>query len=581
MEMNQRLSWLRGLVGRLHRQAAGALWSAVALSVLGQLALLLTMFLPFQVMFMLATRQLSRYLAWLPADWPFNALVIALVLATLALYGLHLLCGRWAAGWLAMAAERVLQHGNKLALFKDDKQQARDLVRRLVQWCVAGILWVVYAGLGMGLDAPVFVAVLLFAALHLLLAHRCLQPTHGSAVRWRQWLQARRARAFAVWGNSLFFFGFLLLFLQFLHAGRGDVLTAILALLLLRQMTLWMSQWALGLTSLPGLRHRADALFDPQQHYAPPPTASAHAFLAWLAPASRDAGLRQVLQQVIGVPVTGRLSCVWNDTGHLGLAAFDVDWDSTEGPECTDHVVSAEGADCTAAPRPQTYFVRCFAQVHRHLADHEARLFESHTPPPMAPRYLGRSQLGGISVLVFEGLPRQRPEAAVLPALRRQVHQACAATVLDAQLASAYVRTHTTLGHRLDAVLLQRMGVTAHTLDEQSALVRFEQALPAIRQRLAVLDCVLENPEVSLPVMRVDGAGQPVVWQWHRWKADVIHPQVPQTAPPLLALATVLGQIDRAARNGRPAEALHKLPHALALWEAVEQTPGAPGLANG
>jgi hypothetical protein len=543
-----RLRWLRGLIGRLHGLAAGALWSAVALLVLRQLVLLLAMFLPFQVMFMLATRQVSRYLRWAGDAMPFNTLLVALVLATLVLYGLQLLCGHWAAARLTLAASRVLQHGNKLALFKDDQQQARDVVRRLVSWCVAGLLWVLYAALGLQVDAPVFAAVLGVAALHFVLAQQLFRRPKGRRARWLEWLQTYRARASSVWSNSLFFLGFLVLFLQFLHAGQGDVLTAILALLLLRQMTVWLSQWVLGVVSLSALRHRVDALFDPQQHYAPPTAATLNAFLAWLAPNTRDAWMRAALHDVTGLAITGALSFGWNDTGLLGLAAFDVD------------VIDSDN--------PRAYFVRCFSQAQRQQADHEARLFESQTPPPMAPVYLGRAHVDGSSVLVFEGLPRQRPAGAELPALRRQLHQACADLVLDAQLVSAYVRTHPTLPHRVDALLIARLRVASST-DVQRELVEcFEQALDAIRGHLQGLPCVLENPDVSPAFMRV-GEGGPKLWQWQRWRADLFHPHAPWTTPPGRALVTALSVLERAARNGRPAEALGKLPELLALWAQV------------
>ena len=545
METRQRLRWLRGLIGRLHGLAAGALWSAVALLVLRQLVLLVAMFLPFQVMFMLATRQVSRYLRWAQDVIPFNTLLVALVLATLVLYGLQWLCGHWATARLALAATRVLQHGNKLALFKDDQQQARDVVRRLAAWCVAGLLWVLYAALGLQVDAPVFAVVLGVAALHFVLAHHLFRRPAGRRARWLTWLQTHRARAFSVWSNSLFFLGFLVLFVQFLQAGQGDVLTAILALLLLRQMTVWLSQWALGVVSLSALRHRVDALFDPRQHYAPPTAAALNAFLAWLAPDARDVWMRVALQQVTGLPTTGALSFGWNDTGLLGLAAFDV--------------------DVADSDNPRAYFVRCFSQAQRQQADHEARLFESQTAPPMAPVYLGRTQVDESSVLVFEGLPRQRPAPADLPALRRQLHQACAAQALDAQLVSAYVRSHATLPHRLDALLITRLRVAAADGTQREGVERFASALDDMRRRLTSLPCVLENPDVSPAFMRV-GEDGPKLWQWQRWRADLVHPHVPWTAPPERAWATALSALERTARNGRPAEAVGKLPEVLALW---------------
>lgn len=549
VQTHQRLRWLRGLLGRLHGLGAGALWSAVGLLVLRQLCLLLVMFLPFQVMFMLATRQVSRYLGWVPPSVPFESLVVALVLAVLALYGLQLLCARWAHARLAVAASRLLAHANKLAMFKDDRQHARDVVQRLAAWCVAGLLWLVYAALGLWVDAPVFAAVLALVAAQCVMAQGLLRRPSGRVARVLTWVQTHRARAASAWANGVFLFGFLVLFVQFLRAGQGDMLTAILALLLLRQLTVWLSQWALGVVTLSALRHRVDALFDPQQHYAPPTAASLNAFVAWLAPETRDAWLRAALQAVTGQLASGRLTAVWNDTGLLGLAAFDVE-------------VMGDGTDRRA------YFVRCFAQTQRQQAEHEASLFESQTPPPLAPRYLGRTQVDESTVLVFEGLPRQRPASTDLPALRKQCHQACAALALDAQLVSAYVRTHPTLPHRLDALLIARLRVAAADGTQREGVERFAVALDDMRRRLTSLPCVLENPDVSPAFMRV-GEDGPKLWQWQRWRADLVHPHVPWTAPPERAWATALSALERMARNGRPAEAVGKLPEVLALWAQV------------
>ena len=556
VETHQRLRWLHGLVGRLHALSAGALWSTVALMVLGQLALLVTLFLPFQVMFMLATRQVSRYLAWVGEWLPFNALVLVLVVATLVLYGLHLLCGRGARAQVAVMATQVLRHGNKLALFRDDRQQARDVVQRLASWCVAGLLAVVYAALGMWVDAPMFGAVLGVAGLSFVGLQALLrQPVNGVA-RAFKWAQTRRVRASAIWANSLFFLGFLVLFAQFLRAG-GDMLTAILALLLLRQMTAWLSLWALGVVSLPVGRARVDALFDPQQHYAPRPAAALNTFLDQLAPSARDLWLPAVIEQVTGERPLGQLSCHWTDTGFMGLAAYDVD--------PADPIPQA-----AAGTGRHAYFVRCFAQPLRQHADHEARLFECATTPPLAPHYLGRTQVGDASVLVFEGLPRRRPTAAELPALRKQCHQACAELALDATLISAYLRSHPTLPHRLDATLIARLRVAAASAAQRDDLDRFEEVLAPLRQRLLDLPCVLENPDTASAFMRVDDGGRPLVWQWQRWKADQVHPHLPWATP-----AVRLGQHPVGPGARRPQRPPWRGP-----GQAARGAAGVGGLRN-
>jgi len=564
-ETRQRLSWLRGLIKRVNRLAAVDFWLAVGLVVLGQLAFLLTLFLPFQVMVMLATRTPTRYWGWTSPALPLETVVVGLLCLTLALYLLYLACGRWAAARMRSAAQRVLAQGHKLALFKDDRQQALAVVQRLVSWCVGGLLCLVYGGLGLWVDGPVFAVVLAVALLLYGLVCVVLRHLDAAQTRAVRWVVGHRTRAFAMLNNSLFFAGFLGLFLQFLHAGQGELTTAALALLLLRQMTERLSQWALGLWALPELRHRANVLFDPDQPYTPPPAAPLQRFVALLAPEQRDAWLRRAIQVVTGHPCDAPLAVRWNDTSWAGLAAFDVSLQAG-----TAAGVASEGA----------WFVRCFAPDKGQPAAHEASLFESHTPPPLAPHYLGRTQVHDIDVLVFAGLPSQRPPSGDLVALRRQLHQACAAITIDTPLASAYRRTHATLPHRLDPLLIKRLRAAAADAAQREAIDRLAQALPELCPWLGDLPCVLENPDTAAAFIRVDAQGQPVFWQWQRWRADLAHPHVVWTEPEPRALASAVARLELAVRSGRPAEALGKLPDVLALWGRCRERVSGSGTGS-
>lgn len=509
-ETQLRLSWLVSLARTIWQLTARRMVATVTIVIVGQLSMVMAMLLPLKAMLLAATDGVPWYLSGLVSAETKDHFIVILVVGALLAYGVSLLGERIIAGQLRAGAATILKKSRKLSQFPNERQLVRTHYMRFCRITASAALFVLMLVLGLVVDPPLFLIVLALAVTEYCVIDRVLRHDSAAAEAILKAFREARSNTLAILANLTFLIGFVILFAQFLGSNERNAIVAIVTFLLLRQTTNRLRLAIQDFIALSDDRHRVNALFHTHIHYAPPDKLEQENFLRAMTPAERQRWLPRVLAEIAGISPESIVDSYWNDTSSLAIAALDV------------RVRQAGAPETPGRKRPPfDFFLRCFSASQAHLAEHETRLFESPSPPPFAPRYIGRATVGDVIVLLFAGLPPAKPSKKHFVGALGQLQRACEATPLDATLRDEYERTHPSLPKRLKPSVIERLSTAATHASDETTVGTLLQALPDIRLRLAGLPTVLDNPDLSQQFCRVNGDGDLIAWAWHRWRIDV------------------------------------------------------------
>ncbi|HRQ57807.1 MAG TPA: hypothetical protein PLN31_10350 [Azoarcus taiwanensis] len=511
-ETGLRLRWLLSLAITIWRLSARQVVTTVAIFIVGQLSLVIAMLLPLKAILLAASDGVPWYLASLVTAETKDTFIVALVLGALLAYGANLLIERLIAGQLRSGTSRILDKSRKLSLFPNERKLVSTNYLRFCRIVASGILFALMTALGLLLAPPLFVIMLGLIVAEYGIAHVILRRDSVTARDLIKAFQEDRGRLLSILTNLTFLIGFVVMFAQFLASNERNAILAIVTFILLRQMTNRLRLAVQEFIALSADRHRISPLFHSHIRYVPPAKQGQESFLFSMRPAQRHQWIAEVLSDVASKPVSGIIDSRWNDTSSLGISAIDV----------RVHPPDASSKPERARRKRFDFFLRCFSAPHWHLAEHEARLFEHDHPPALAPRYLGKSKVGDFVVLIFEGLPVDRPSRTRFIRSRRTLLRVCEQSPIDALLLEQYQRTHQTLPQRLTTVLLDRLHTAAASQADKTALRTLRKSLPDIRSALSELPLALDNPDLAQQFSRIDEDGQILIWAWHRWRLDTL-----------------------------------------------------------
>jgi hypothetical protein len=511
-ETCSRLRWLLSLAITIWRLSARQVAVTVAIFIVGQLFLVMAMLLPLKAILLAASDGVPWYLAGLVTAETKDIFIVALVLGALLAYGANLLIEWLIAGQLRSGTSKILDNSRKLSLFPNERKLVSTHYLRFCRILASGILFALMTTLGLLVAPALFAMMLGLFAAEYGIAHAILRRDSTTARDLIKAFQKDRGRLIGMVANLTFLIGFVVMFAQFLTSPERNAILAIVTFILLRQMTNRLRLAVQEFIALSADRHRINPLFHSHIRYVPPTRQVQESFLCSMRPAQRHQWIPEALSDLAGEPVSGSIESRWNDTSNPGIAAIDV----------RVHPPDGSGDNDRKRRGRFDFFLRCFSAVHWHLAEHEARLFEHDEAPPLAPRYLGKTTVGDFVVLVFEGLPVERPSRMRFLRAHRALLQRCEECTLDAALLEQYQRTHQTLPQRLTSALVDRLHTAAASQADRTALRSLRKNLPEIRSALSELPVVLDTPDIVLQFSRIDTNGQIILWAWHRWRLDTL-----------------------------------------------------------
>lgn len=508
----QGLRWNARLAAKFFWAVPGATSGVVFATLVSQLSMLLAFFLPLKVIILLGSDGIPRYFPPAFEQFDRDNLIVWLSAATVAFYALYLVAERVIAFGAERGAKTILARSRKMVLFENqDEVAARAYTRHAEVMAGAvflllaiGVLFWLYPGVAWLISGYV---VLLAVAL---LAGQAMSP------RLRTWLEENLAAWLGVAGGVGFMLAFAYLVIDFLYGNPPGLIPAIIALLLSRQGFNRLASMVSGLVKQREQRPKLDALFFHASAFIPERDSKKETIWHLLEPERRAQWVPQVLRDICGESMPDRVDSHWVQTDVPNVAVLR----------------------CEVPERPGL-LIKLYERNRASLAAHEATLLAEPPHGLPAPRWLGATDLHGLTCHVLEipeGMPeKQGDTATAVQELRSQL-----LLVSPPQaLITRYTRSRPLLWQRLDETMLARLRIAANDPATQKTVDALQQRLETWRKQLAEIPLAFTSPDIKPMNIALTGENEPRFLQWGRWALEPAGAGWPTEAKNLKALKEV------------------------------------------
>lgn len=511
---------------------------AVLSLALAQLFGLLAFLMPLKIILMVSEPTMPSYVSrWIAPDQE-HLFIIGLSAAALLSYGLHHWCNRRAQAAIDAGAQRVLAATQKLQLFKNDQDLANDGYFRLSRLGASLLMVLAAYGIGFWLNPLVFAILLALSVADYLVVSWLLSRGHRLGEQLRQLVDTRLNILAGVLGSINFLLVFAILVFQYLQAGGGSALTAIITLLLAREAMQRSTSALVDAGFVLKNQARLRPLFFSSVP-APLPTESREHQQAIDAfhPETRQQWLPALLNDVTAKTGTD-WETSWLDSNMPGLITL-----------------KAKASD------GDRFWLKCFPLPQASRAFHEQHLFSTHPGGSLRlPAYIGERPARDYHILIFEQVPDELPAPRVWQQQRLT-------WLLDAwslkpadELARIYQRTHRLIHDRLGKDRFGEMLVAAESKEDEDTIDALCAQWPEIYARVQAMPLVVHNPALSMRgSWRVaDDAASAVCLRWDQWGVE------PLGCDPVLAEYS-LSELDQALEPWQEQRGTD-----VAVWQLVE-----------
>lgn len=516
------IRWFLALGGKFLRIVPGTTAWVIAATLVSQLAVFAASLLPLKVLMLLGSSGIPAYFPDFLARHDRNALVLALSAAAGIFYLLHLLSEHLVRIGADQGAQRLLAHERKMILFEDQDEFAARSYRRYA-YALACVVFVVVA---ITLLAIVYPAFALLVAVYMPIVALVLNVGRRFSPRLAERLRHHRKPVFSVAAGIGFLCGFVWLVADFMDSAPPSLLSALIGLLLLRQLLSRASDAAVEIGNLYGQRLNLSALFFHRQVLLRKEDVI-EGIWSLFDPQRRGEWAESALNELTDVPPGASISTSWQQTGIRNVLALEA---RVSGDE-------------------RAWLIRLFDQNCNAIAVHEATLLGAVPAGSLpAPVFLGATRVGDFHChgFAYQGLRRMTPAEAnaAASAVMRQLLE----VEPPPDLVARYERSHPYLWQRIDRRVFARLLLPAERPEQRDAVDALDASWDDICAILRTLPLVFINPELNGETLRSDSEGRPVALHWGRWSLDPLGSAWPVNEK---ALADLAASLETAIEHGQ------------------------------
>ena len=506
-ESNTFLTWTRQVLKVFYATRPWTTSGVIAATATADITKLLAFFLPLKVILLAGSPGVPRYFPFIdPADklpW-----IIGLTIGAFVFYGVTLLLEARAARWSEGASGDILGSANEMAVRSDEDERAQKAYQNFSSVC-ASALFVVFGGLALGFLNPLLLgALVVLVVLQYAFTVWALSGDNDGvhAGPLKAWICDRRATYLDILSSANFLLGFLVILTPFLLGAGGNILLAILSLILLRQLLGALSGIPNVGTRLTKQKPDINALFFPDEQHARSEKPVQRQLRDLFRKSARQARTAEVLRESLGEQDLTVDVC-WADPPVKILSTLSI---------------RAEQGSESSAEQARWYQQQIFLPSGRAMLENEAFLFRHVERDALnAPRQVARFSEGPFECQILEHGQNRGMDDRQWRKHGTDLVRAVLACPPPHKLVQAFQRSHRMLPQRLqDERLLERLTLAVDTDDEAHNLDAFCAALPAIAQRLEALPPVIDNRDITQNTSTVDGDGQPRCMIWGRWALE-------------------------------------------------------------
>jgi len=477
-------------------------------SALCRVTSVLAFFLPLKVILLAGSEGVPRYFEGFISPADKSIWIIALAAGAVFAYIITLWLEVFAHRKAEEAGRALVNKANELTLFRDQQDRARTC---FFDFCSAGAGFIfflcgIFAGL---LLAPaVFVALVFVLCIQYALTHLALLPISSAPVFISSYIRENPGNYLKVLSSANFLAGFLLLLLPFAIGTGGNLLWAILGLIILRRILLALSTAVNDSLSLFSQQHRINALLFRGVQLTSIESRKKQLLRDYFHKSARQYTVKHHLGQIMELP--GPVHVQWVDSPVAGVDTFNI------------FIVNSDGVVERLLQQ------QVFSEKNVYLAKNEELLF----------KHLSRSDLNAQNVLVSysEGPFRcsireygtgQIPLAQEWKNERSGLFERLWSCPPPPSLVRAFCKSHKMLSHRLSPDLIRRIEVAVDKEHEQAGLDRLLALLPQMKLWLAKMPLYVNNLDLKRKSTVRSSDGELSVMTWGRWTLEPLCTPLP------------------------------------------------------
>ena len=506
-EANTFLTWTRQVLNVFYATRPWTTSGVIAATATAGITKLLAFFLPLKVILLAGSPGVPRYFPFIdPADkFPW---IIGLTIGAFVFYGLTLQLEARAARWSEGASGDILGSANEMAVRSDEDEHAQKAYQDFCGVCANG-LFVILGSLALAFLNPILLGFLatLVALQYAFTAWALSGDNDGvHAGPLKVWIRDRRATYLNILGSANFLLGFLVILAPYLLGAGGNILLAILSLLIMRQVLS-------ALTGIPNVGTRLtnqkldiNTLFFPDEQQASIEKPVLRQLRDLFSKPARQARTAEVLRESLEEP---------------GLAV-DVCWADPPVKFLSTLSIRADKGDASTGDAPRWFQQQIFMPKSRAMLENEDFLFRHVERAALnAPRQITRFSEGPFECQLLDYGQGRRMKERQWGRQGEEMVRTVLACSPPWRLVQAFRRSHRMLPQRLqDERLLERLTLAVDTDQEAHDLDAFCASLGEIAQRLDSLPPTIDNRDLTLNTCILDAEGQPYCMTWGRWTLE-------------------------------------------------------------
>ena len=530
-ETRNALRWVFQILGQFLRVVPGVTLAVVACLTIARITRLLAFLLPLKVVLLAGSEGMPRFFRGFLSPDQREIGIAALSAAAIVAYGLTLFLEARSKRLSDSGGADLLSAAGVMAVVTNQREEIQGIYVRFTQ-IVSAVLFVAAGTLVLAALNPVLAAYLfgLILCFYLFTAWVLDGVTPLKQNRVAALIDKRFASYLGILSSVAFLSGFLVILYPFLTPAGGNVLVAIISIIVMRQATGALNGAIKDVVSLVQKRQIVDALVLPDRQFHQLEGADQRTLRALFGRQDRErlvadalAGLRRPDQSV---------HVEWLDPPTRGMAEF---------------AIALQGGEAPARHFRQ----RVFPPRLGRMVENEDLLFRHVARDAVrAALVVTRFTHGEHECIVYDAGTGAAPTGSGLSAAHGAFIAALWSVEPPPALVRIYAASHKAMQDRLTDDLLARMDVAVDCDEAAATLERLREALPAIRAAIAALPLVLTNPAFARgqAVLDADGAVL-VLGGWGEWTLEPMGANLPAPFANEGKLAALIAQ----ARQARPA----------------------------
>lgn len=504
-------SWVGSVTRAFFRVRPWTTLTLVVAITAGKIASLLAFFLPLKVILLAGSDGVPRYFRFFIDSADKMPWIIGLSAGAVAFYILSIILDAASKRLAEAGSSEVLQGANEIAVASKQRKEAQGYYRQFSGISADLLLMVIAFGV-LGFLNPMLISVMLILILgqYLFTAGVLHYGNPYSPGSTQRMVRGNLSGYLTVFSSIDFLAAFFVLLIPFLVGTGGNLLIAILSILLIRQALGAVSGSVNDTTSLWKQRSSVDPMVFRERQMRKQEQLVLRNLRGVFAKPMRERSAVQQLSDA-GERCEG-LTSEWRDSTIKGAYTFRL-----KVP------LENEG-------QFEYFQQQVFPKGQLHLLEHEEFLFQSLPRETLhAPPVLSRFSEGPFECQVLDYGVGKSSGPKQWKKLSEELLEHMWCFEPPKSIVSAFNTSRPTLEGRLIPDLLERLEVALDLASERKTYEDLMDNLPTVKDILAAMPLYIYNPDMTQANVALGPGGQPLVMTWGRWAIEPVGAVLPKT----------------------------------------------------